>query len=86
VVSYNCKKPLYKAALEAFCRPFYGGAAPVFGDQQLSSDDMFFFFLFFFSLFSLKTHWNCKNLNKSSHLLIESELVLIFFKLQYIWF
>jgi len=49
VVSYNCKKPLYKAALEAFCRPFYGGAAPVFGDQQLSSDDMFFFFLFFFS-------------------------------------
>jgi hypothetical protein len=47
-VSYNCKKPLYKAALEAFCRPFYGGAAPVFGDQQLSSDDMFFFFFFFF--------------------------------------
>jgi hypothetical protein len=47
-VSYNCKKPLYKAVLEAFCRPFYGGAAPVFGDQQLSSDDMFFFFFFFF--------------------------------------
>jgi len=27
-VSYNCKKPLYKAALEVSCRPLYGGAAP----------------------------------------------------------